>query len=143
MMPLHAKDVSTSLLIISVAVLTIAGCSGSPVIPVSGEISFTDRATPEVCRLTFVPTDSKSAGTIRPNGGEMQADGTYRLAPHQGVEGLLPGRYIVRVSYFDLKPNGNPDRESDWKEYTYEAEELVVEEDSKAITHDIEVSKTR
>lgn len=119
--------------------LTFAGCAPSPVVPVSGTLTFADREIPEVCRLTFVPKDVEGGGTIRPNGATMEPDGTYQLTPFKGVEGLLPGRYAVRISYFDLKKNGNPDREGDWKEFTYDAEDLVVEEGSDAITHDIVV----
>ena len=129
------RHVGLSFLLLATAML--AGCSRSPVVPVSGTLTFTNRDVPEVCRLTFVPKDSE--GTIRPGGATMEADGTYRLAPFKGVEGLLPGTYAVRVSYFDLKKNGNPDRESDWKEYSFEGEDLVVEAGSSAITHDIEV----
>ena len=115
----------------------LCGCSRSPVVPVTGEVTFANRDVPEVCRLTFVPKNT--TGAIRASGGELQDDGSYKLAPFKGVEGLLPGTYAVRVSYFDLKKNGNPDREADWKEYTFEGDELVVEEGSRGITHDIEV----
>lgn len=115
---------------------TFMGCSNSPVVPVSGKITFADREIPEVCRLTFVPIDAQGA---RPGGATMEADGSYRLSPFKGVEGLLPGTYKVRVSYFDLKKNGNPDRESDWREKTFEGEDLVIEPGAGAVTHDIEV----
>lgn len=117
----------------------IAGCSRSPVVPVSGTISFANRETPEVCRLSFVPTDVPEGTAIRPNGATMEADGTYRLTPYQGVEGLLPGRYLIRVNYFDLKRNGDPNREGDWREQTYDGGELVVEQGARAIEHHIEV----
>ena len=125
------------LLFLLVLSATLSGCSRSPVVPVSGKLSFAGRDVPEVCRLSFVP---KSAdGVIRPSGATMEADGTYRLAPFKGVEGLLPGTYAVRVSYFDLKKNGNPDREGDWIEHTFEGEDLTIEQGASAVTHDIEV----
>ena len=120
-------------------VLILSGCSDSPVVPVSGTLNFVDREIPEVCRLSFIPKATE--GAIRPSGGTMAPDGSYRLPPFKGVEGLLPGVYSVRVNYFDLKKNGNPDREGDWKEFTFEGEELVVEAGSRGITHDIEVKK--
>jgi hypothetical protein len=69
----------------------------------------------------------------------MSADGTYELVPFQGVKGLLPGTYKIRLNYFDLKRNGDPDREADWKETAFEAGELVIEAGSGPVTHDIEV----
>lgn len=116
-----------------------SGCNDSAVVPVSGTLTFASREIPEVCRLSFVPKEEEGGGAIRPNGATMEPDGTYRMTPYQGVEGLLPGTYSVRISYFQLKKNGNPDREGDWKEFKYEAEDLVVEPGSRAITHDIEV----
>lgn len=126
-----------SIPLLAVVLCTLVGCSKSPVVPVSGSVIFPERDTPEVCRLTFVPKDTKEG--IRPGGATMEPDGTYRLTPFKGVEGLLPGTYAVRINYFDLKKNGNPDREGDWKEETFEGEDLLVEEGSKAVVHDIEV----
>ena len=114
-----------------------AGCSDSPVVPVSGSVSFANQAAPEVCRLTFVPKETKDG--IRPGSATMSADGTYRVSPYKGVEGLLPGVYAVRLSYFDLKKNGDRGRDADWIEKTFEGEELVVEAGSRGVTHDIEV----
>lgn len=120
-------------------VTLLCGCSRSPVVPVHGAVTFASRDVPEVCRLSFVPTDTDEGVAIRPNGATMEANGKYRLTPYKGVEGLLPGRYSIRMSYFDLKRNGNPDREADWIEKTYDAGELVVEKGSRAIEHNIEV----
>ena len=124
---------------LGIAVAT-CGCGGSGVVPVKGKVVFSGRETPEVCRLTFVPLDEPAdGGTIRPSGATMQADGSYRMTPYLGVEGLLPGRYAVRVSYFDLKPGGNPDREADWIEHKFEGDELVIEPGSRSVEYDVEV----
>ena len=121
-------------------VVTCCGCSGSGVVPVTGKVVFGNREIPAVCRLTFVPVeDGSTEGGIRPNGATMQADGTYRMTPYQGVEGLVPGRYTVRVSYFDLKPGGDPQRENDWIEHKFEADELVIEAGSRAVEYDVQV----
>ncbi len=125
--------------ILPLCLLLFVGCSESSVVPVSGSISFPERDVPEVCRLSFLPTESPEGVSIRPSGGEMSADGTYELVPFQGVKGLLPGTYKIRLNYFDLKRNGDPDREADWKETAFEAGELVIEAGSGPVTHDIEV----
>lgn len=115
--------------------LFLVGCNTSPVVPVSGTISFDNRELPHTCRLTFVPQDNTEG--IRPGGATMDPDGTYRVSPFKGVEGLLPGTYSVRVNYYDLKKGGNPSRDADFIEKTFEAGELVVEAGASAITHDI------
>ena len=130
------KKLSLSLLVVAAVCL---GCERSPVVPVSGTVSFAERDIPEVCRLAFVPTNTAEGQAIRPNGATMEPDGKYRPTEYKGVEGLLPGTYSIRLSYFDLKKNGNPDREGDWKEHTYDAGELVIEEGSRAVEHNIEV----
>jgi|GEM_PF-5930462 len=124
-------------LLSALAFSTSVGCSGSPVVPVSGSVTFPNRDLPEVCRLTFVPKESKAG--IRPGSATTEDDGTYKVTPFKGVEGLLPGSYAVRLSYYDLKKNGNPDRDADWIEQTFEGEELIVEEGSRGVVHDIEV----
>jgi hypothetical protein len=119
--------------------VTLCGCGGSGVVPVKGKVVFKGRELPEVCFLTFVPLDDSTAGgTIRPSTATMAPDGAYRVTPFLGVEGLLPGRYMVRVSYFDLKPGGNPDREADWIEQKFEADELLVESGSRSIEYNVE-----
>lgn len=120
-------------------VVAFAGCTRSPVIPVSGSVSFPERDMPEVCRLTFVPTSTDKGIKLRPNGAEMDDEGVYHMTEFKGVEGLMPGTYAIRVSYFDLKKNGNPDVDGDWKEHTFEAGEVVVEAGSRSVEHDIEV----
>lgn len=126
-------------LLFAVCAILFAGCSRSPVVPVSGKLSFADRDIPEVCRLSFVPTDTTEGTAIRPSGATMDEEGTYHVTKFKGVEGLLPGTYSISVSYYDLKPNGNPDREGDWKETKFDAGELTIEAGSRAVKHDIMV----
>ena len=128
-----------ALCLLAALVIGFCGCSDSPVVPVTGTISFADRELPEVCRLTFVPTETDKEVSIRPSGGTMDDDGVYHLPPYKGVEGLMPGTYKIRLSYFDLKKNGNPDVDGDWKEQQFEAGELTIEEGSGAVVHDIAV----
>ena len=127
-----------------IALITLvisAGCSNGPVVPVSGTVAFEGRELPEVCRLTFVPTEVPEGEQLRPNGATMHADGSYEMTPHLGVKGLLPGKYVVRVAYYDLRPGGNPDREGDWRERTYEAEPLEIQPGESKVEYDIVVPK--
>ena len=130
---------NSRLLSVCLGIALVCGCSRSPVVPVHGTVTFANRDVPEVCRLSFIPTDTAEGATIRPNGATMEADGNYRLTPYKGVEGLLPGTYTIRMSYFDLKRNGDPNREGDWIEKQYDAGELVVEKGSRRVEHNIEV----
>jgi hypothetical protein len=51
----------------------------------------------------------------------------------------LPGTYRVDVSYFDLKPGGNPNSEGGWTERKHDAGELVVEAGSSGVEFNIKV----
>jgi hypothetical protein len=118
-----------------------AGCSGDALgtVPVSGKVSFVGRERPKVCRLFFEPNEV--SGAIRTSIATVEADGSYRVKAYQSSNGLVPGKYQVRVSYFDLKPGGNSAIESDWIEYKHDAGELVVESGSSGVEHNIEVPK--
>jgi hypothetical protein len=124
---------------LAAALIAIGGCNNSPVVPVSGKVVFLSRDQPKVCRLTFLPIEDASSGSVRAGGATMAADGTYSVTPYQGVEGLLPGRYKISVDYYDLKPGGNPNFEGDWLPQTHAAGELVIEPGSGAVEHVVEV----
>jgi len=128
-------------LLVVIAIIGVLVALLLPIVPVSGSLTFEGRPRPQVCRLTFLP--QKSAGTggsLRPSGGEMQSDGSYELTPVKGIKGLYPGEYRVTIAYYDLRSGGNPDRESDWQEFTHDVEQqLAVEKSSRAVTFDIAV----
>jgi hypothetical protein len=124
---------------LAAAAVAIAGCDSSPVVPVSGKVVFLSRDQPKVCRLTFLPVEDATTGSVRAGGAEMKPDGTYEVTPYQEVHGLLPGRYKVNVAYYDLKPGGNPDIEGDWIRQEHQAGELVIEPGSGAVEHIVEV----
>lgn len=126
-------------LLLVAAFAAMTGCDRSPVVPVSGKIVFLSREQPKVCRLSFVPIEDKTTGSVRGSGAVMESDGTYEVTEFQGVHGLLPGRYKVNVEYYDLKPGGNPNVEGDWIPFTHEAGELVIEPGSGAVEHIVEV----
>lgn len=116
------------------------GCTGSgpDTIPVYGKVSFAGREPPQVCRLFFQPVEP--AGATRPTVVEMGSDGTYRASAFRGRDGLRPGKYQIRVTYFDLKPGGDPNQETGWKEQQFDAGEVIVAADSRGVERNIEIS---
>ena len=119
--------------------VALSGCSNSGLetVPVYGKITLVGRDLPKVCRLFFVPVETK--GVVRPSVSEMKQDGSYAVKAFRDADGLLPGTYRVEVSYFDLKPGGNPNSEAGWQERKHDAGELVVPEDADEVEHNIEV----
>ena len=70
-------------------------------------------------------------------------DGSYEVNAFKNSEGLLPGTYNVKVSYFDLKPGADPNSETGYAESAFDAGELVVDLDAGEVEHDIEVPAKR
>jgi hypothetical protein len=123
----------------SLVVIPFAGCSdgGLKTVPVYGKVSMVGRELPKVVRVFFQPMST--TGVIRPSVAQMDADGSYTVKAFKDSDGLLPGSYRVQVSYFDLKPGGNPNSEAGWLERKHEAGELLVPEDADEVEHNIEV----
>jgi hypothetical protein len=119
-----------------VALLT--GCSrgGPETIPVYGKVSFPGREFPKFCRLYFHPIEAELS---RPSMATPETDGSYEVNAFPNSEGLLPGKYGVKVSYFDLKPGADPNSETGYAESAYDAGELVVDLEAGQIEHNIEV----
>lgn len=69
--------------------ITLAGCSGSGRLPLSGEVSF-DGVPVERGYVQFTPM----AGTTGPTSGADIKEGAYEVAP---VRGLFKGSYRVEI----------------------------------------------
>jgi predicted small lipoprotein YifL len=132
---------SLTFMTLSLASVLLAGCgdSGPKTIPVYGKVTTEGRPLPQVCRLYFLPasTDGPSRGPSRPSIAQMEEDGSYAVKAYKDSDGLLPGAYQVEVSYYDLKPGGNPMSEAGWIEHKHDAGELVVDADSDGVEFNI------
>ena len=135
---LHSQKLRLVALVLSSAL--VVGCSGDGIhtVPVYGKVTAAGREMPKVCRLFFNPT-STGVAPLRPSVVQTEPDGSYAVKAFKDSDGLLPGTYRVVVSYFDLKPGGNPNSEGGWVEHKHDAGELVVDADADEIEHNIEV----
>jgi hypothetical protein len=104
---------------------------------VYGTLTFIGREQPKFCRLYFKPIEAETI--TRPSFTTPEPDGSYEVKSFRQSKGLLPGRYKVEVSYFDLKPGADPNVETSYLESVFDAGELVVEAESDGIEHNIEV----
>jgi hypothetical protein len=118
-----------------IAATLLPGCQQShDLVPVYGKVIVAGREAPQVCRLFFTPT-----GGGRPSAAEADESGDYRVTSFRGAEGMPPGSYRVRVTYFDLKPGTDPNNDANWIQHDYEAGELKVDAESDGVQHDITV----
>jgi hypothetical protein len=86
-----------------VIVLAGAGCSDSSrVYPVSGRITLDGKPMAGGGSISFIPIDGNKART---SGGEIAADGTYRLTTFKIGDGAMAGRYRVVVTQVLEKPS--------------------------------------
>lgn len=124
---------------IATGLLMIAGCAenGPSTIPVYGRITFTGRDQPPVVSAFFKPV--KVEGLKRPATTDLQKDGSYKVKAFASSKGLIPGTYRIEIVYSDLKPGKDPNMESSWLVYKYDAGEIEVAPDAKRVEHNIDV----
>lgn len=124
-----------------------AGCGkGDPApIPVSGKVTLDGGKVPGPGFIYFTTDGSGKVVTSRPGTAEFDAEGNYRAKTFADGDGLLPGRYQLRVDCWKTAPNmdGKPVVSFLPPRYQNAAEsklELTVEPDAKPITHNIDLS---
>jgi hypothetical protein len=94
-----------ALLLLSVTLLAVAGCGGTKVYPVSGQINFKGKSMAGTGGITFVPLVQKEGALMA--GGEVAADGTYKLTTVKPGDGAMVGEYrvvITQVTVVEPKP---------------------------------------
>src|SRR5688500_4539913 len=84
----------------------LAGCdSGMPrTIPVTGKVLFDGDPPPATGTVYFtVPADA--AGSMTPATGDFDATGVFRAKTFKPGDGLLPGRFKLRLECYETPPN--------------------------------------
>src|SRR5262249_50360579 len=85
--------------------LFLCGCSSGPkCVPVSGKVTLDGQKVPGPGFIYF-NTDSGAGGSARPGTAEFDADGNYTAQTFTPGDGLLPGKYVVRVDCWQTPPN--------------------------------------
>lgn len=77
----------------------LGGCgTGLPeTIPVTGTVTFDGGPCPAKGELTFLLIEAPAGGANRPGMARFDKEGNYSAKSFSGAEGLLPGKYQVRV----------------------------------------------
>jgi hypothetical protein len=87
---------SAAILFSSAALLVVVGCSSAKVYPVSGQINFKGKPMAGTGSITFIPVVQKEGAPMA--GGEVLADGTYKLTTVNANDGAMAGDYRVVIS---------------------------------------------
>lgn len=128
--------------LIGIAAFALAGCSQGPqCVPVSGKVTFNGGPVPGPGYIYFT-TDPGKDGFARPGVAEFDATGAYRAQTFVKGDGLLPGKYVLRVDCWKSPPNmeGKPVVSflpNKYQNPTQSGLELEVKPDSRAITFDV------
>jgi hypothetical protein len=125
--------------------LVLCGCdSGPKTIPVSGKVTFNGGKPPGPGSIYF-NTDSQAGGSTRPGTAEFDADGNYTTKTFTPGDGLLPGKYVLRVDCWKMPPNMDgkpvvsfiPDK---YQDAAKSGLTLTVEPNAKPITFNIDLT---
>jgi hypothetical protein len=122
------------------------GCgsgNGLPVVPVSGKITFAGGPCPGPGNVTFNPLEVEPGLPRRPGSATFFQDGAFVVTSFQKGDGLVPGRYEVKITC----DSGLPDPRSPdpWGDVTYidkdyQPPELVVAAGSAPIEVNYDVT---
>ncbi|WP_439627821.1 hypothetical protein [Gemmata sp.] len=88
--------------------LTAPGCgpSGPQCVPVSGRVTLDGAKPPGPGTIYFNPESAATEGSpLRPATGDFDAEGNYTAKSFVPGDGLLPGKYVIRVDCYKSPPN--------------------------------------
>ena len=87
--------------------LAASGCGGSrpQTVPVSGRVTVAGKAPPAGGAVWFTAEEAAPGFPMRPGIGDFAADGAYQAKTFTTGDGLLPGRYKLRIDCWKTPPN--------------------------------------
>lgn len=117
------------------------GCgSRHGTVPVEGVVTFAGKPPPATCTLVFRPEVAEGAASrCRPGRADTDASGRFSAGSFRSGEGLFPGRYLVDVLCWRVRPgHDNPHGES-LLPANFAAQPLVVPDEARAVQYDLDV----
>lgn len=90
--------------------VTLTGCGreGPERVPVHGRITYGGGAWPKAGVVYFQPLGSHGGQPLRPATGMFDAEGSFQATSFTPGDGLVPGKYRVRVECWEVEPNPDP-----------------------------------
>jgi len=107
----------------------VSGCGGGRVetVPVRGRVTFDGRACPAAGTVAFLPLEPAEGYPMRPATGKFDTDGYFSVTSYRSGDGLVPGRYRVRILCWKEPPEEEGAGGVNYVPDGYQAEELVIE----------------
>ena len=94
-------------ILLAVAILLITGCGSDlpRTIPVRGKVTFDGGPCPAAGTVWFLPVTAGEGSPLRPATAEFDTGGTFQAGTYNPGDGLLPGKYQVRIDCYQTPPN--------------------------------------
>jgi hypothetical protein len=102
-----------------------AGCGRSALetVPVEGVLKFKAAQKPETATVYFSPVEPAAGLPRRPGFGKLEADSTFKVASFRPGDGLVPGKYRIKVECYRAAKGGS------WRKGAFELQEIEVPAD--------------
>jgi len=128
--------------------LLIVGCGERrlSMVPVSGEVTFDGGPPPAAGRISFSPNETFGDLPRRPGMAQFGTDGKFQVTSFREGDGLVPGRYRVKVSCLSGLPDITKRDSTESVSYVapgYEPDELIVEIGSNPIVVNYDVPQRK
>lgn len=119
---------------------TIMGCGPDrpTTVPVKGRVTFQGQAPPAAGSLMFAPREAAAGYDLRPAFGTFDEQGNVSVTTFTDNDGLVPGRYEVKVECWRVPPTETTPGESHVPP-NFVAPEINVDESSKQVDLAVDV----
>jgi hypothetical protein len=113
-------------------------------VPVTGTVTLDGEKVPGPGRIYFTVDPAGNAAVARPGTAEFDADGKYQAKSFVPGDGLMPGKYLLRVDCWQTPPNMDGKPVVSFIPQKYQSGkgsglELTVEPESRGIVFDIKL----
>ena len=134
-----------SVLIAASFSLVAAGCGNNlpQTVPVRGQITFAGGPCPKQGVINFSPIEPAPGMPRRPGSGHFGTDGKFVATSFSRGEGLVPGRYSVRIDCWKRPPQGDGKPPLSYVAAAYIPPELKVSGSSGTIEFNLDVPAAR
>lgn len=104
-------------------------------VPVSGRVQFAGGPPPATGVIHFLPLERSGNLTRRPGMGSFGTDGRFEVESFNGVKGLVPGRYRVRIECLSHQPAPAPGEyeKASYVPSDYQPPELIIEPNQRRV----------
>ena len=130
------------------ALCACVGCGdeGLPLVPVTGQITFSGGPPPSGGTIIFSPKSVDEGLPRRPGRGKFAQDGAFTVTSFKDGDGLLPGRYQPLIDCWKGQPSSDNPKTFETLNNVpsnFKAQEVVVERDAESVEVKIDVPKKK